>query len=620
MLKFGIWNCVWLVLAVGGSGQSWAQGNPTRDPLRGLWVGEATLNFVNEVTVPLDRNNNPVAPDPTVPTLTADRAQVRLLLHVNGAGQAHLLKDVAILNRRPASGPGVAGEAVASDLALVTDPRLYHEFPPQPAVRWGTVTLDFGDSRATRALDELVNRLAPAAAGVVRSASDTSLRTELGRRAVEAAAATAGRNAAAGVLTEADVAAAFDAFMRDVLRPAVVNDIAVASDPALEAQKVRSAAVSLENGSFYGDGRAVAMVDAVVAAALAGGTDAEKRERAQQAAGSFADVADEYSRFVAGKLFGDMMLGASAAAAQAGVAAGASEASIRLAVNGDAAVVAARSYALSLRANNPYDDTRATRALETVLEAIIGEVTASLPAESGAVAWLRDSAYQAGQEALASAVAPSAVSPLRPTLDYNAFVRSEAFLGSAKVSSSVVIAAEAAGVAAVSERVNNSLYTVQSVENAARLGAVTALRSVYSAAARAQRTELPLAGVFGPGSGDPRLTQAIRLGNQAPLGAAGLTGQIFLPANHPTNPFRHRRHPEHAVGVDVERQIRFDFDGAPGDPLRPAGFGVERLTGVYREEVFGLHKPLGPGRDIGLRVEGLFELRRVSGIDALNAQ
>src|ERR1041384_6716175 len=35
-------------------------------PYRGLWVGEVTLNYVTEVTTPLDANNVPIAPDPKI--------------------------------------------------------------------------------------------------------------------------------------------------------------------------------------------------------------------------------------------------------------------------------------------------------------------------------------------------------------------------------------------------------------------------------------------------------------------------------------------------------------------------------------------------------------------------
>ena len=208
------------------------------------------------------------------------------------------------------------------------------------------------------------------------------------------------------------------------------------------------------------------------------------------------------------------------------------------------------------------------------------------------------------------------VSTAIPTLDYNSFVTSDEYLGG------VAVAAQAAAASAVAERQNNGLFTRASVEGAARVGATTALRSVLASAARAARTELPLTGTFGPGQGDPRLTVDIQPGDTvlSPVGA--LAGTIFLPASHPTNPFRHRRHPDHTVGLDILRHLRLDFDGTPTNTLQSAGFGVERITGIYREEISGLHKPLGPDPDtapIGLKVEGKFELNRISLIDSLNA-
>ena len=62
-----------------------------------------------------------------------------------------------------------------------------------------------------------------------------------------------------------------------------------------------------------------------------------------------------------------------------------------------------------------------------------------------------------------------------------------------------------------------------------------------------------------------------------------------------------------------------DFDGTPGDAPGHSNSGLDRVTGIYREEVFGLHKPLGQDSDIGLKVEGTFELNRISLIDTLNA-
>jgi hypothetical protein len=104
------------------------------------------------------------------------------------------------------------------------------------------------------------------------------------------------------------------------------------------------------------------------------------------------------------------------------------------------------------------------------------------------------------------------------------------------------------------------------------------------------------------------------------LGGA-LEGRIYLPANYPTNPFRHRRHPDHSTGYNIERIVKLDFDGAQTNSLEAANYGVDRITGTYHEEIFGLHKPLGTAPEtspIGLRTEGRFELNRISFIDTLN--
>ena len=49
--------------------------------------------------------------------------------------------------------------------------------------------------------------------------------------------------------------------------------------------------------------------------------------------------------------------------------------------------------------------------------------------------------------------------------------------------------------------------------------------------------------------------------------------------------------------------------------------GLIRLHILYnagKEEIFGLHKPLGPNQDIGLKVEGAFVLNRITLVDTLN--
>ena len=141
------------------------------DAYRGLWVGQAKLNYVNEVTVPLDENNVAVAPDPNVPTPTADQAQIRLILHVNGAGQVNLLKDVAIMSRSEES---ETNQYFASegDLALVTDESLYSEFPEQTARRIASAVFDFGDVKATEAVEAIVLKVSETVAESMMSSLD----------------------------------------------------------------------------------------------------------------------------------------------------------------------------------------------------------------------------------------------------------------------------------------------------------------------------------------------------------------------------------------------------------------------------------------------------------------
>src|SRR5690606_19957943 len=179
-------------------------------PHRGLWVGEVTLGAVNEVTVPLDADNIPRAPDPAVPTPTYDAANLRLIIHVDASGRASLLKHVAILARKA----GIREKE--SDLALVTDESLYGAFPPQPATRISSVAFDFGDAMANAAVNELANRAAEAAKTAATLAPPV-----VAQSVIDAA-----RNAAASAVEEADVARAFTTFLQTDLDAAKVKLIA----------------------------------------------------------------------------------------------------------------------------------------------------------------------------------------------------------------------------------------------------------------------------------------------------------------------------------------------------------------------------------------------------------
>ena len=101
-----------------------------------------------------------------------------------------------------------------------------------------------------------------------------------------------------------------------------------------------------------------------------------------------------------------------------------------------------------------------------------------------------------------------------------------------------------------------------------------------------------------------------------------LTVTLTLDSEAPTNPFRHKFHPDHNNLDDryisfreeayaVTRVLEFDF--SPTDPFERSlpSYGESEIGGVYRETISGLHR-----NDIA--VEGLFLMRRVSTRPFLN--
>jgi hypothetical protein len=89
-------------------------------------------------------------------------------------------------------------------------------------------------------------------------------------------------------------------------------------------------------------------------------------------------------------------------------------------------------------------------------------------------------------------------------------------------------------------------------------------------------------------------------------------GRIDIDKNAPTNPYRHKYHPDHGEGYDIIRVFSLQFDGMPSEPLKAApGYGVDRITGIYRESIAGLHK-------ITLKTEGAVTLNRISTVATLN--
>ena len=88
-------------------------------------------------------------------------------------------------------------------------------------------------------------------------------------------------------------------------------------------------------------------------------------------------------------------------------------------------------------------------------------------------------------------------------------------------------------------------------------------------------------------------------------------GTITLSSAHPTNPFRHKFHPDHANTGDkayvITREVRFSFTL----PVSTTG-GVETLSyGQYTETITGLHKA-------GITTSGTIQLSRITTTPALN--
>jgi len=552
---------------------------------RGLWVGQATLTHVNQATIPLNEENDPEPKDPNIPQPTSDAAHLRLILHVDGAGQVNLLKDVAILRRLDEADTNSVVATSEGDLTLVSDQRLYSDFPEQEAVRIASAVFDFGDFQTTRAVDAIVD----AVVDVVMTNTTP-------------AAESIATDAANGIIEDADVVAEFDDFIESVLVDSNLQAIADGSTP----DPLQQQAAGMAN-TFYVDTRGVEALDAMADAAN-GETDPDaKQDAVRKVALRYADIGNAYQRFVLGDLFGDMIPAAAQAAASEAAATNATSDSISIAAHAVAEVRDAEDEAEDLWRQSGHDDTAPTNAVDRVLDAIIAAAT-TYTNTSALQLTIAQEAETAGWDEQAT-LPRFSIPATAPTTDYTNFIHSAAFQDCAAT------AARAALEAAVEEQDADPFHTPETLAAAARGGATDALKSVYIQAAQAQRTELPMAGTFAPGQGDTNLT--INAGGS--LGDPGLAGTISLPSSHPTNPFRHPKHPDHVRGFDIVRNIRLDFYGAEHQP-GAKNSEVDRIAGLYREEIFGLHKPLGQQSDIGLKIEGTFELNRISLIDTLNAQ
>jgi hypothetical protein len=595
-------------------------------PSQGLWVGEIALNAVNEATGAVGNSNTYEFRDPRTVTPTADTAFLRLILHVNGAGQVSLLKSVAIVEREAFPGGG-------TNLLLITDPNLYPQFPGI-ARRIASASFDFGNQQAVTAVQSLmdtatqsaVSRVVAGSGGtqsIVESAVLADLQPVVSGANVNSAYLDRGTGATSFLtkdfFSEADVDLIANAAASLIhqkakvpadfaFRPEVDGYQPFPSDPLAGSFAARvTLAKALRDRSFYKDTRGLEAIAGVAFAAAVAAEDAGQaadlearqaaaRRAAQDARHNAADVAQAYNRFLAGSAFGAIRVAVPEVAVNAALDAqgrGRSQAQIAVAVK-DAlvlnnSVASALTEAVTLKSASLWGDPRAERSVQQILDQV-----AAAAAEQVIVSTERPALRKKVEDTVVAAYEAIKAAPVftqAPSAAYTGFVTAASYQAAAataaKTATSEVLFQYRAGVTDAKQL---TFFSQRAVNKA--------LTSIRSTAAVLPQNSIPLSG------------------NLAPGGKLG--GVIHLPALAPTNPFMHRRHPDHPEGFPITRRISIEVDvPAAGDTGR-AGYGVSRITGTYFEEILGLHKPLGSNQDIGLRTQGAFDLNRLTLVDALN--
>lgn len=221
-----------------------------------------------------------------------------------------------------------------------------------------------------------------------------------------------------------------------------------------------------------------------------------------------------------------------------------------------------------------------------VIDSLAGAVaTAASAAAATSATQAYNDALAAAQNAVQDAAGPGDSASL------SAFLAGESFQGSPSA------AAAAARDAAIAEYAAGRRDAA--LRNAVKSKVLIALGTLSQMADSTSLDTLPLTGSLAKG--------------------ATLTGDIFLGAYHPTNPFRHRRNPAHRGGYDITRRLKLTCSAATdGEEFDTTDRGLDRLSGIYEEEVTGLHKPLGQSGEFGLKTKGTFVLDRISRDATLN--
>lgn len=595
---------------------------------KGLWVGEVALDAVNEATGAVGDSNTYEFTDPLITTPTSDTAYLRLILHVNGAGQVSLLKSVAV----------VEGDTLpdgTTDLLLLTDPSLYPNYPGL-AKRIASAFFDYGDPKAVEAVQVLIDTardtaVARALAGddeatiiqLLKNGSGTGALDLLVSQAdVDTAYLDRGTGASSfittGFFTLDNVHAIADEVASQLdLGPKMPADFdydpgagsyaPFASDPVnSDFSTVLANAEALETASFYNDTRGIRAIVNVVVAAVDGVVEAgaatlpEKQASARLAAESAwhnaADVTQEYNRFLASDAFTGLPSAVVAPAVQAAIDAesrGEAEPDIVIAVRDalllEMAVQDAYTGVATFEAGSLNQDTRARRTVDALIDSTADAAAAQVLVDTDAT--LLAVVVSAAVENTYNAIDASPVFQNAPSVEYSDFVRNPGYDGAAAT------AAETAASEAYFQFING-LTDADDLKELTEGALLKALVGIRNQAAALEMHSAPLSG-------------SLEAGGQ-------VDGEIVLPALAPTNPFLHRLHPDHTVGFPVTRTISMTVDPPASGDFVNSGYGVSTLTGTYLEEIQGLHKPLGNAQDTGLKTQGTFTLNRLTLVDTLN--
>lgn len=345
----------------------------------------------------------------------------------------------------------------------------------------------------------------------------------------------------------------------------------------------------------FGDDRAVQILNDIASAAATAASTGANPTNAANAVAQSADPDARYLAYVGGAAFNNAAMNAALVAKIGALQAKGTNgnpdqvlSAATQAATQNFYIVTNLAYAQTLSTNGAFTDSRYVAAVNAIA---LGAATGAASAASSnlTAAAVGASATNGALVAVTNSInAPAVESP-----NYKNFIGTSAFATAVNTA-----AAAASATARASLQAGSSANTAQIQANGAAIQAMT-VANIYSTADTVVMNEALMNGTISP--------------------SQSLTGTIYLGASHPTNPFKHRRHPDHTIGFAITRALNIQFDSSTSTNAQQiSGFGVDQITGTYHEEISGLHKPLGPNQNIGLITEGTVTLNRVSLVDTLN--